>query len=124
MDGSTLTVDQSVGREKSSSTNTSASTSLQRDFDGEGYKEEVDSIVDLIDLMHRDFLLLPTTTEETEVMTTTEMTTTTTTTPTKRQFSREMSRTSVKTQSGKWDSSVDDVIADIFDKIYSSKRIT
>jgi len=51
MDGSTLTVDESVGREKSSSTNTSASTSLQRDFDGEGYKEEVDSIIDLIDLM-------------------------------------------------------------------------
>jgi len=122
MDGSTLTVDESIGREKSSSTNTSASTSLQRDFDGEGYKEEVDSIVDLIDLMHRDFLLLPTTTEGSDVMTTTtEMTTTTTTT--KRQFSREMSRTSVRTQSGKWDSSVDDVIADIFDKIYSSKRI-
>jgi len=139
VDGSTLTVDESVGREKSSSTNTSASTSLQRDFDGEGYKEEVDSIIDLIDLMHRDFLLLPTTTEGSDVTTTTTRcgldqprietatmettTTTTTTTPTKRQFSREMSRTSVKTQSGKWDSSVDDVIADIFDKIYSSKRV-
>jgi len=129
--GSSFTVDESVGREKGSSTTTSASTSLQRDFDGEGYREDVDSIVDLIDLMHRDVLLLPPTPSDTmtETMMTTTMTSTTgdsrpsdPSSSSTRKLNRELSTRSVKTQSGKWDSSVDNVIADIFDRIYSAKR--
>jgi len=128
--GSSFTGDGSVGREKGSSTTTSTSTSLQRDFDGEGYREDVDSIVDLIDLMHRDVLHLPPTPSETmpETMMTTMTTSTGDSRPndssssSKRKLNREFSTRSVKTQSGKWDSSVDNVIADIFDKIYSAKR--
>ena len=126
----------SLGRRGTPST----STSLQRDFDGEGYNEDVDSIADLIDSMRRDFLLTTTTTM---TMTKTAMTTTTTTTTTKkttdpemreststkefeREFSRELSQASTRSggaQSGKWDSSVDQIIPDIFARIYGFKGV-
>lgn len=113
-DESALAVDEGGGREKASST----TTSLQRDFDGEGYKEEVDSIADLIDVMHRDFLQTTTTTTDSTKRPPTSGSAST------RKLSREMSRRSVKTQSGKWDSSVDEIISDIFERIYGIKRVS
>ena len=120
----------SLGRRGTPST----STSLQRDFDGEGYNEDVDSIADLIDSMRRDFLLTTTTTMTTMTTTTTttkkttdpEMRESTSTKEFEREFSRELSQASTRSggaQSGKWDSSVDQIIPDIFARIYGFKGV-
>jgi len=129
--------DEKVGREKRSSTNASASASLERDLSGEGFQEEVDSILDSINFTLTDSLrtLYGPTTDvilETEIMTTETMTT-----MKKRRTVIQNSQESklrrlsggscfggVKTRSEKlWDSSCDDVIKDIFHQIYAQKIV-
>merc|ERR1712212_682236 len=101
----------------------------RRDFDGEGYNEDVDSIADLIDSMHRDFLLTSTTTTMTTMTRKTtepDMRGSTTIKKYDREFSRELSQTSTRSggaQSGKWDTSVDQIIPDIFARIYGCKGV-
>jgi len=114
--GSSSFVDR--GRCDGSST-ASTSTSLQRDFDGEGYKEDVDSIVDTVDLMRRDILLTTTSTTTTIITTTDRNSRQTAST---RKLERELSTRSSAVRSGNWDSTCDEIISDIFDKIYNIKR--
>lgn len=117
-----------LGRRRGTPSTSTTTTSLQRDFDGEGYNEDVDSIADLIDSMHRDFLLTSTTTTMTTTRKTTEpdMRGSTTIKKYDREFSRELSQTSTRSggaQSGKWDTSVDQIIPDIFARIYGCKGV-
>jgi len=114
--GSSLIVDDSL--ENGPSRTPSTSTSLQRDFEGDGYGEEVDSIVDLIDFMHRDVLVPTTVTAESTIDTRFNQSSSSSSSSSS---SNEM-RTSTTALSGKWNSSVDDVIADIFQRIYSIKK--
>jgi len=118
-----------------------ASASLERDLSGEGFQEEVDSILDSINFTLTDSLrtlygpttdVITTTEFETEIMTTETMTT-----MKKRRTVIQNSQESklrrlsggscfggVKTRSEKlWDSSCDDVIKDIFHQIYAQKIV-
>ena len=104
------------------SSTASTSASLQKDFDGEGFKEDVDSIVDTIDFMRRDILLTTTVTTMTIITTSDWKPRDSMKTASTRKLEREMSTRSSKVQSGMWDSSCDEIISDIFDRIYSIKR--
>jgi len=91
-----------------------ASASLERDLSGEGYREEVDSILDSINFTLTDSLrTLYGPTKDVITTTETDMTTTGTTTTKKRRWTGE----------SLWDSSCDEVIKDIFHQIYAQKIV-
>jgi len=91
-----------------------ASASLERDLSGEGYREEVDSILDSINFTLTDsFRTLNGPTMDEITTTETDMTTTGTTNMKKRRWTGE----------SLWDSSCDEVIKDIFHQIYAQKIV-
>merc|ERR1712198_781533 len=107
---SNFLMDDELGRGRGNGSSTaSTSTTLQRDFDGEGYKEDADSIVETIDMIRRDILLTTTTT--TTIVTTNDwkMRDSSSSSSTSK-FIRQASTRSSKVQSGKWDSSCDEII--------------
>jgi len=91
-----------------------ASASLERDLSGEGYREEVDSILDSINFTLTDSLrTLYGPTKDVITTTETDVTTTETTTMKKRRWTGE----------SLWDSSCDEVIKDLFHQIYAQKIV-
>ena len=114
-------MDDELGRGRGNGSSTaSTSTTLQRDFDGEGYKEDADSIVETIDMIRRDILLTTTTT--TTIVTTNDWKMRDSSSSSTSKFIRQASTRSSKVQSGKWDSSCDEIISEVFERIYSIKK--